>query len=98
MANINRRRFIGTTIAAGSGILVSGVSSGKEITWDAECDVLVVGYGGAGAAAAIAAADRGASVILIDKQSEADIVNNTRMSGGIFHAPDKEGDKQALFD
>ena len=64
MANINRRRFIGTTIAAGSGILVSGVSSGKEITWDAECDVLVVGYGGAGAAAAIAAADRGASVIL----------------------------------
>lgn len=98
MANINRRRFIGTTIAAGSGILVSGASSGKEITWDAECDVLVVGYGGAGAAAAIAAADRGASVILIDKQSEADIVNNTRMSGGIFHAPDKEGDKQALFD
>ena len=98
MANINRRRFIGTTIAAGSGILVSGVSSGKEITWDAECDVLVVGYGGAGAAAAIAAADRDASVILIDKQSEADIVNNTRMSGGIFHAPDKEGDKQALFD
>jgi succinate dehydrogenase/fumarate reductase flavoprotein subunit len=45
-----------------------------------ETEVLVVGYGGAGAAAAIAAHDAGAKVILIEKAARAG--GNTRLSGG----------------
>jgi len=37
--------------------------------WDYEADVVVVGYGGAGAVTAIAARDAGAEVLLIEKQA-----------------------------
>lgn len=45
----------------------------RSIAWDAEYDVIVVGFGGAGANSAIAAADEGARVLLLEKapQSEA---------------------------
>ena len=35
--------------------------------WDREADVVVVGFGGAGAATAITAHDLGASVLMIEK-------------------------------
>jgi succinate dehydrogenase/fumarate reductase flavoprotein subunit len=38
-------------------------------SWDASYDVVVVGYGGAGAVSAISAADAGARVLLIEKTS-----------------------------
>lgn len=50
-----------------------------------ECDVIVVGYGGAGATAAIAAHDRGAKVVVIEKEPVGG--GNTRVSGGSFIAP-----------
>lgn len=40
---------------------------GIPATWDYETDVVIVGYGGAGAVAAITAADAGAKVILLEK-------------------------------
>jgi succinate dehydrogenase/fumarate reductase flavoprotein subunit len=43
---------------------------GVPETWDKEADVVVVGYGGAGAATAITAADEGATVLLLEKQAE----------------------------
>ena len=39
-------------------------------SFDAQADLVVVGYGGAGAAAAITAADRGARVLVVEKQPE----------------------------
>jgi len=50
--------------------------------WDYETDILVVGYGGAGAAAAIEAYDNGATVLFIDKSSIAG--GSTAISGGII--------------
>ena len=47
-----------------------------------EADVVVVGYGGAGATAAITAHDHGASVLILEKQSSGG--GNTRVSGGTF--------------
>jgi succinate dehydrogenase/fumarate reductase flavoprotein subunit len=47
-----------------------------------EIDVLVIGYGAAGAAAAITAADAGASVLLVEKQDRQRHTPSTRMSGG----------------
>ncbi|MCL2827098.1 MAG: FAD-binding protein, partial [Eggerthellaceae bacterium] len=37
------------------------------VTWDSEYDVVVVGFGGAGAASAITAADNGSKVLLLEK-------------------------------
>jgi succinate dehydrogenase/fumarate reductase flavoprotein subunit len=57
--------------------------------WTEEVDVVVVGYGGAGAVTAIAAHDAGARVIILEKQpedttTEARHTPNTRMCGGAF--------------
>ena len=50
-----------------------------------DCDVLVIGAGGAGMAAAIKASEAGANVILIEKMNN--IGGNTLLSGGEIAAP-----------
>lgn len=59
-------------------------------TYEAEktADVIIVGGGGAGLAAAIEASDNGASVIVIEKTGL--IGGNTIVCGGIYNAPDPE--------
>jgi succinate dehydrogenase/fumarate reductase flavoprotein subunit len=64
--------------------------------WDATADVVVVGFGGAGATTAIVAAQNGAKVIVLEKNPQDHHLSNTRMSGGIFHCPFKDGDPKAL--
>jgi glycine/D-amino acid oxidase-like deaminating enzyme len=64
--------------------------------WDIEADVVVLGFGGAGACAAMAAHDAGAKVLILEKQAEATHVPSTRMSSGIWHSPDKDGDRAAI--
>ena len=59
------------------------VDSPDEIAWDAETDFLVVGFGGAGATAAVAAAEQGLSVLAIDR---AEGGGATEASGGVFYA------------
>lgn len=66
--------------------------------WDKEVDVVIVGYGGAGAAAAITAHDAGAKVLILEKLPS-DIVDekgriievrhhpNSRMCGGLNFTP-----------
>jgi succinate dehydrogenase/fumarate reductase flavoprotein subunit len=49
-----------------------------------EADVVIVGFGAAGAAAALAAAERGASVLILEKQAEDAHTPNTKMSGGLI--------------
>ena len=41
--------------------------------WDEETDVIVLGYGGAGAAAAISAHDAGARVVIVEKTTAGEI-------------------------
>jgi tricarballylate dehydrogenase len=52
-----------------------------------DCDVLVVGAGGAGLAAAVAAHDAGAQVKVLEKAPRDAMGGNTRFSGGLFRAP-----------
>lgn len=52
----------------------------------AEADVIVIGAGAAGLSAAIAAAEAGASVVVVEKQPE--VGGNTLISGGYFAAVD----------
>jgi len=52
-------------------------------SWDREVDVAVVGFGGAGATAAIEAADSGADTLVVDRFTGG---GATRISGGIYYA------------
>ncbi|HSR10698.1 MAG TPA: FAD-dependent oxidoreductase, partial [Thermodesulfobacteriota bacterium] len=100
---ISRRDFVkGAAIGAGA-LGVAGLPApeaearvGAPQKWDMEADVVIVGFGGAGACAAIEAADAKASVLILEKQPKATHYPNTRMSGGIFHSPDPAGDRTAL--
>lgn len=49
--------------------------------WDIETDVVVVGFGAAGMAAAVTAHDRGAAVVLLEKAPEGEHGGNTRVAG-----------------
>ena len=54
-----------------------------EPSWDAEADVVVVGFGAAGACAAIEAADGGADVLVLDRLTGG---GATAISGGVVYA------------
>ncbi|MGV6872811.1 FAD-dependent oxidoreductase [Pseudochelatococcus sp. B33] len=82
--------------SGGSGA-VQRLEEGEQMReQEYEADVVIVGLGGAGACAAIAAHDAGAEVIVVEKQPKEHHYPNTRISGGGFHSPDPSGDPQAL--
>ena len=62
----------------------------KTIDWHGEYDVIVVGYGGAGATASIKAADEGANVLLIEKAPKGEEGGNTRFALQAVISIDKE--------
>lgn len=55
-------------------------------TWDSTVDFVIVGSGGGGMVAALAAADAGASALVLEKQDR--VGGSTAMSGGIVWVPD----------
>src|ERR1019366_882398 len=72
-----------------------------HVDWSEEAEVVVVGYGGAGAVAAIVAADAGAKVLIVEKQladtpTSTNHTPSTRMSGGGFLCPD-DAEKAAQY-
>lgn len=90
---VSRRSFITGSALAATGLLGGSLLAGctpkasaedlggKEfelnVDWAAEYDVIVVGFGGAGANSAIAAADEGAEVLLLEKAPEAEAGGNS---------------------
>jgi 3-oxosteroid 1-dehydrogenase len=100
---MDRREFIKGAALAGGALTLSALMPGDAeakgmvpAKWTIEADVIIVGFGGAGACAAIEAHDAGAKVLILEKQPEKRHYPNTRMSGGIFHSPDPTGDRAAL--
>jgi succinate dehydrogenase/fumarate reductase flavoprotein subunit len=59
----------------------------KNVVWDREAEVVVVGYGGAGAVTAITAHDAGVDVLILEKQSESNRHPSTYMSGSSIVCP-----------
>ena len=82
---LTRRSFLQGAAVASMGAAAAGLagcsteepnepnnplgSSPETRTWDKETDVLIIGYGSAGACTAIAALDAGASVLIIEKMA-----------------------------
>lgn len=59
----------------------------RKVRWHLDTDVAVVGYGAAGAAAAIAARDGGARVLILEKQKAEHFVTSSFLSGGAWICP-----------
>lgn len=83
---ISRRDVVrgGLVGAAGTALALapSEAQAARPIPtrWDYDADVVCIGYGGAGAVAAITAHDAGAKVVIVEKMPQAG--GNTRASGG----------------
>lgn len=85
MGNLSRRGFVASAIpvvaAAAGSSPVLGLA--QEPAWSLEADVVVVGLGGAGCAAALAAIEAGASVIVLEGESSAG--GTTALCGGLIY-------------
>jgi len=60
---------------------------GDQISWHHSADVVVVGFGAAGATAAMTAHDKGARVLVLEKQPLDHHLSTSAMSGGAFICP-----------
>ncbi len=80
---------------AGTGVMVDAprvVPDASAVQWDDTADVLVIGLGGAGAAAALQAKEDGADVLVIERFAGG---GSTAMSGGVFYAGNTRFQKEA---
>lgn len=64
--------------------LILYIDDQDELTWDIEVDILVIGAGGCGLVAALAAAERGATVLIVEKEKDAG--GNTSLSQAMIPA------------
>ena len=104
---ISRKDFLKGTAAGALGLAAAGILGGRtayaaeepkekkafELTvdWAAEFDVIVVGFGAAGAAAAITAADAGAKVLILEKANRGHAGGNSAVCKQLIcYTPDKE--------
>lgn len=67
-----------------------GTTFADTIAWDGEYDVVVIGFGGAGAVSACYAADAGAKVLLVEKAPIGMEGGNTRFCGQIILSSDNK--------
>ncbi len=86
-ATIDRRKFLASSAAAGAvasaALPAQAAPAADGITWDHEVDVVVIGAGAGGLTSAIAAREKGASVLIVEKNF--DIGGRAMMSfGGLY--------------
>ena len=86
-------------VAAGTALADEAAASeytyADTVKWDAEYDVVVLGIGFAGMAAAIAAADAGANVLICEKADEGESGGNSKVCAQFFI--DGNGDADACL-
>ncbi|AQW80577.1 flavocytochrome c [Campylobacter pinnipediorum subsp. pinnipediorum] len=87
MENMSRRNMlkmsmIGASALALSGINASAALNSKDVKFDEEYDVVVIGSGYAGMAAAITSAEKGLKVLVIEKMGR--LGGNSVINGGLF--------------
>jgi flavocytochrome c len=82
---INRRSFLRNSVAAGAALGFGFETVAQAPDWDRSADVLVVGCGGAGALAALAASEEGARCMVLEKMPFRG--GTTLLSGGLTWLP-----------
>ena len=95
--SLSRRDFVkisavGASMLAFGGINANAAMKDKDVKWDEEFDVVIIGSGFAGLAAGIKAAKRGLSVAIIEKMGR--VGGNSTVNGGIFAVPGSELQKK----
>ena len=101
MQNMDRRGFLKGAAVLGGAIAASGLAgcaseaapqktaSTEGIVWEDEADVVILGTGGTGLAAAITMADEGlGSCIVLEAGSEEEAGGNSRVNGQLVMIPD----------
>lgn len=77
---------VGATAIAGCSSEASGSAGGNTdwlpASWDYECDVLVIGYGGAGMWSSLISADEGASKVIVLEKAPVEGGGNSRINNG----------------
>src|SRR6266850_1847732 len=84
--SVSRRAFLSKGAAGVGAVALTGVSAQEakaQVKWDLSADVVIIGAGVAGLAAAITARDHGSSVISVDENY--DIGGRGILSGGRVH-------------
>jgi urocanate reductase len=87
MSTTRRNLFRLGAAASFAGLTgIPAFAAENAIKWDKTFDVIVIGSGGAGLAAAVTSAQNGAKTVILEKM---DIIGgNTRITGGAFNAVD----------
>ncbi|WP_372759156.1 FAD-dependent oxidoreductase [Litorivivens sp.] len=83
MSTITRRSLLAGAATAPLASLAATLPSGSVTSWFASVDVLVVGSGAAGTAAAIEAAQAGATVLVLEMLPK--LGGSSAMSGGVVY-------------
>ena len=98
-SGISRRQFLGTGAALAGGAIVGDSLLPRELraigipkSWNKETEVVVVGSGYVGLAAAIEAHDAGAQAIILEKNPF--IGGNSIIASGAYNAVDPERQKK----
>ena len=90
---VNRRGFLKGSAAMATGGVAGGLMPGQAqaeaapAKWDREADVVIVGTGHAGLAAAITATDAGAKVVILEKMKKEFEGGNSKVSGNMWWTP-----------
>jgi succinate dehydrogenase/fumarate reductase flavoprotein subunit len=93
---VNRRDFLKGSATAGAAVAAGTVtapfadapaSAAVPAKWNKEVDVVIVGTGHAGLAAAIAATDAGAKVLILEKLKKEHEGGNSKVSGNMWWTP-----------
>jgi succinate dehydrogenase/fumarate reductase flavoprotein subunit len=94
---IDRRAFLKGSAAIGAVVGARGVAAelapeqvkaeGVPAKWNKEVDVVIIGTGHAGLAAAIAATDAGAKVVILEKMKKEFEGGNSKVSGNMWWTP-----------
>jgi len=97
MSKVSRRDFIkfgAVSALAASGVYASDmpVFRDKDVKFDEEWDVVIIGSGFAGLAAGIKANERGNKVLILEKMGR--VGGNSVINGGIFAVPNSELQKK----
>jgi len=95
--SVSRRQFLKGSVVAGAAVAAGGVVGGLApanaradsvpSTWHKTVDVVIVGTGHSGLAAAITATDAGAKVVMIEKMKKEFEGGNSKVSGNMWWTP-----------